>query len=167
MTGQKETSVVLAFYRKYSGLWRGCHQLQLRHLQNVRFPQFDFPGLRYIKDVIQPAEEGGLLFCRNSGVRVNAEQFFIPQHLGHTVVIVESCEGTPADVHGGVYMSGRPVHDPAQLVPVFHFFPWHEGQWCAGDDHAVVGLILDLVEGRIKGIQMAGVCMRRLITGGL
>ena len=70
-------------------------------------------------------------------------------------------------MHGGVDVGGSPVHDGAQLVPVVHLFPGHIFQRRPGDNHAVVGLVLDLFKGGIKSIQMAGVSVGGLIAGGL
>ncbi len=57
-------------------------------------------------------------------------------------------------MQGGVDIRLAEVHDLAQLRPVIHLLKVHGLNRCAGDDHPVVAVILHLVEGLIKRLQM-------------
>ena len=58
-------------------------------------------------------------------------------------------------------------HDLAELIPVVHVGEIQILHRCAGDDHAVILLILDLMEGRIKGRQVLGVSILGNVAQGV
>ena len=81
----------------------------------------------------------------------HAEELPLQGILGHAVVVVEARLGPPADVEGGVDMALAPLHDPAQLRPVFHLLKGQVLHRRAGDDHAVVVVLLHVREVAVKG----------------
>ena len=84
----------------------------------------------------------------------HAEHLFRQQLLVHAVVVVQASLCTPAHMQGGVDIRLAEVHDLAQLRPVIHLLKVHGLHRSTGDDHAVVAVMLHLVEGLIKGLQM-------------
>ena len=64
-------------------------------------------------------------------------------------------------------MSFGPFHDLAELIPVVHVGEIQILHRCSGDDHAVILLILDLMEGRIKGRQVLGVSILGNVAQGV
>ena len=69
-------------------------------------------------------------------------------------MVVQARLSTPADMQGGIDVRLAEIHDLAQLRPVIHLLKVHGLHRSAGDDHAVVAVMLHLVEGLIKGLQM-------------
>ena len=67
------------------------------------------------------------------------------QQLAHAVVVVQPGLCAPADMKGGVDVRFTEVHDLAQLVPIVHLLKIHGLHRRAGDDHAVVAIVLYLV----------------------
>ena len=53
-------------------------------------------------------------------------------------------------------MGFRPLEDLAQLLPVIDLLEGQLLHWSAGDDHAVVGVVLDLVKGLVEGEHVLG-----------
>ena len=96
-----------------------------------------------------------------------AEELLLQRIFGDAVVVKQSRLGPPADVEGGVDVGGGPVHDPAQLRPVVHVgevVVLHRG---AGDNHAVVLPVLDLVKGGVEGGQVVRVSVLGDVAGHL
>ena len=97
----------------------------------------------------------------------DAEHFFGQGVLLDAVVVKKPRLGAPADVQGGVDVLLAPLHDLAQLVPVFHVAEVQVFDRCAGDNHAVIGAVFDLVEGAIEGAQMILVDVLGDVAGSL
>ena len=57
-------------------------------------------------------------------------------------------------MQGGIDIRLAEIHDLAQLRPVIHLLKVHGLHRSAGDDHAIVAVMLHLVKGLIKGLQM-------------
>ena len=83
-------------------------------------------------------------------VLIDSEQLLIHDMLLDSVVMIKPRLGPPADMNGGGYMGGGPVHDLRQLRPVIHILKLHLLHRCAGDDHTVKLLLPDLIKGHIK-----------------
>ena len=84
----------------------------------------------------------------------HAEHLGRQQLLADAVVVVQARLRAPADMQGGIDIRLAEIHDLAQLRPVIHLLKVHGLHRSAGDDHAVVAVMLHLVEGLIKGLQM-------------
>ena len=84
----------------------------------------------------------------------HAEHLGRQQLLADAVVVVQARLRTPADMQGGIDVRLAEIHDLAQLRPVIHLLKVHGLHRSAGDDHAVVAVMLHLVKGLIKGLQM-------------
>lgn len=97
----------------------------------------------------------------------DAEELFAQIIFGDLVVVIQPGLGPPADVERGVDMSFGPFHDLAELIPVVHVGEIQILHRCSGDDHAVILLILDLMEGRIKGRQVLGVSILGNVAQGV
>ena len=89
----------------------------------------------------------------------HAEHLFRQQLLVHAVVVVQARLRAPAHMQGGVDIRLAEVHDLAQLRPVIHLLKVHGLHRCAGDDHAVVAVVLHLVEVLIERFE---VCCRNV-----
>ena len=97
----------------------------------------------------------------------HAEHLFGQQLLVHAVVVVQARLCAPAHVQGGVDIRLAEVHDLAQLRPVVHLLKIHSLHRRAGDDHAVVAVVLHLVKGLVECIQMGGRHMGGGVAGRL
>ena len=84
----------------------------------------------------------------------DAEHLLVQQLLADAVVVIKPRLRTPADVEGGVDIRLAEVHDLAQLRPVVHLLEVDLLHRCAGDDHAVVAVILHLVEGLVERLEV-------------
>ena len=80
----------------------------------------------------------------------DAEQFLVQLDLADPVVMVQSRLSAPAHIQCGVDMDLAPVHQFHQFVPVIHFLKFHMLHGSSGDDQAVKGLILHIVEGLVE-----------------
>ena len=85
----------------------------------------------------------------------------------YAVMVVQPRLGAPADMEGAVDMTFRPLHDLAEFVPVVHLFKLHEFDRRTGDDHSVVIIIPDLIEGLVEGQHMFLRNIVRLVGAGL
>ena len=122
-------------------------------------------GVGDVEHVVVAAEQHGAVVVQ--GMLVHAEELLLQGVLLDAVVVVEACLGAPADMQGGGDMGLAPLHDLAQLGPVVHLL---EGDLLHGgsrDDHTVVLLVLDLVEGLVEGQHMLLGGVAGLMGGGL
>ena len=85
----------------------------------------------------------------------------------HAVVVVQARLRAPAHMEGGVDIRLAEIHDLAQLVPVVHLLEVHGLDGCPRDDHAVVAVILHLVEGLIEGLEVCRRDMGGCVAGRL
>ena len=86
---------------------------------------------------------------------VNAEQFFGQKHLVQSEMVIKPRLRSPADMEGAGYMGFGPLHDLAKLLPVIYFFKRDLLHRCACDDQTIVFVVLQLIEGIIKLVQMS------------
>ena len=106
--------------------------------------------------------------CRTGDpVLEHAEHLFRQQLLAHAVVVVQPGLCAPADMEGGIDVRFAEVHDLAQLIPVVHLLKIHGLHRRAGDDHAVVAVVLHLVKGLVKGLKMGSRHMGGRVAGSL
>ena len=118
-----------------------------------------------IEPVVKSPEQGGGGF--EYPVVKDPKEFLGQGILGNPIVVVEPRLGAPADVQGGVDMGFGPLHDLAQLLPVVHRLKVQVFYRGAGDDQAVVVLVLDLVVGGVEGLQVAPVHVLGVVADGL
>ena len=90
-------------------------------------------------------------------LRINTGELFRKQDLIDPMMEIQTGLSTPADVEGRKNMGLRPLHDLYQLAPVSDIFKFHLLHRSAGNDKAVEILVLKLLKGIIKTIQMVGV----------
>ena len=126
---------------------------------------FSVPGVGDKELVVKAPEQGGLLL--DNGVGEDAEQLLGQGVLGNAVVVIETCLGTPADMQSGMDVGFGPFHDFAQLTPVVHVGEIQILHRSAGDDHAVILPVPDLVKGGIEGREMIGVGVLGDVAGGV
>ena len=83
-----------------------------------------------------------------------------------TVMMVEPCLCTPANMQRRVHVRGGPIHDLAELGPVVDLLERHLLHRRARDDQAVVVDIADVVERTVERLQVAGTHVRGLVRLG-
>ena len=121
------------------------------------------PRLRHHKSLIEATEKNRFFVV--DLVRINAEIFLRQVNFRNSEMIVETGLSTPADVKGAGDVGFAPFHDFAKLIPVFDLFKIHVFNRCAGDNHAVVLVVLDLFKGLVKSEQMSLGGVLRLMRG--
>jgi len=89
-------------------------------------------------------------------VTVYAVKLLLPGIFGNSVMEIQSGLGSPADVKGGMYMGGAPVHNGLQLLPVIYIFKFHVLHRSAGNNHTVIFMFSNILKMHIKFINMAG-----------
>ena len=108
--------------------------------------------------------------------RAGGLQHVVVEHAGEllrqlvlldAVVVEDAGLRAPADVQRGVHVGGGPLHDAAQLVPVVDVLELVQLDGRAGDDHAVVAVIFDLVERAIERLQVLLGDVARLMRDGV
>jgi hypothetical protein len=128
-------------------------------------PYLGMSGMRRRKPVVEPAEKRR---CRNENlVRKDSEHFFCKRVFGDAIVVIECGLRAPADMEGGIDVCFAPFHDFAKLFPVVDRFKIKMLDRRACYYHAVVFLMLDLVEGRVEREQMIGRSVLRGISRSL
>ena len=120
---------------------------ELRCLIDLSVIDGGVAGLRDEVAVVKAAEER--VVVHREAVLVDAEELAGEDALLYSVVTVEPGLCRPAEVQGGEDMGIRPFEVFHHLRPVFDFFVGHLFDGRAGDDEAVVFLILDVIEGEI------------------
>ena len=95
------------------------------------------------------------------------EQLFVQRPLGNAVVVKQPRLRPPADVEGAVDVGLGPRHDLAQLRPVVHLLKLQVLHRRAGDDKAVIFVVLDLLKGGVEGFQMRHVGVMPHVAGCL
>ena len=81
---------------------------------------------------------------------IHARELFRQRDLLDPVVVEERGLGRPADVEGAVHVGLAPLHDPAELIPVFHLLKVQLLHRRAGDDHAVEIAVLYVLKIRVE-----------------
>ena len=165
VAGDEEAAVVLALHGKDPRLLGDGQQLQLGDRQHVLQLVLGVPGVGDIEHIVKAPEQGGAL--AHHGVGEDAEELLAQVVLGDLIMVVQTGLGAPADVQGGMDVGLGPLHDLAQLIPVVHVGEVQVFYGGAGDDHAVVLLVFDLVKGSIEGGQVAGVGILRDVAKGM
>ena len=61
-------------------------------------------------------------------------------------MVIESCLGCPADIHGGGDVGTCPLEDGGNLLPVGHFLKGIVLYGCTGDNHTIKLLMFHLLE---------------------
>ena len=122
--------------------------LDLRHRLHILPADRRVTGVGHIKHIVKTTQQNGILVDHLVGE--HTEHFLVQCHLVDTEVIVQGSLRAPADVEGAVDMGFGPLHDPAQFLPVGHFLEGQKFHRRAGDDHAVIILVLNLVERLIE-----------------
>ena len=97
----------------------------------------------------------------------HAEEFLRQGVLFDAVVIIQPGLRPPADVEGGIDMGLAPLHDPADLRPVFHLLKGHGLHRRAGNNHAVKLSVLHLIEHLIELEKMLAGGVFGLVAGGV
>ena len=108
--------------------------------------------MRGIEDIIEATEER--LCAVKDMMRENTKDLGRRVMLLNMVMIVKTGVGPPADVKGGIHMGFAPLHDLNKLGPVFNILKIIVFYGSAGNDHAVIALVLNLIECCIKRIQI-------------
>ena len=110
------------------------------------------PGVGDEEHIVKAPEQDGSLV--GDPVVKHPGQLFRQEHFPDAVMVIQRRLGRPADVEGAVHMGFAPLHDLAQLVPVFHLLERQQFHRGAGDDHAVKIPVPDLVKGLVEGQHM-------------
>lgn len=125
----------------------------------IDFPVIDggVAGLRDEVAVVKAAEERVVIHCE--AVLVDAEELVGEDALLYPIVTVEPCLRRPTEMQGGEDVGIRPFEVFHHLRPVLDFFVGHLFDRRAGDDEAIVFLILDVIESEIVLRQVGAVCV--------
>ena len=92
-------------------------------------------------------------------MEVYAAQLFRQLPFLYTVVVIQSCLSTPADVECGIYMRLGPFKYLTELVPVSYFFKFQLFHRRTCDDQSVEIPVLNIIKCLIKLIEMGYVNM--------
>ncbi|CUP20893.1 Uncharacterised protein [Bacteroides xylanisolvens] len=120
---------------------------ELRCLIDLSVVDGGVAGLRDEVAVVKAAEERVVI--HREAVLVDAEEFSGEDAFLYSVVTVESGLCRPAEMQGGEDVGICPFEVFHHLRPVLDFFVGHLFDGRAGDDEAVVFLVLDVIEGEI------------------
>ena len=122
--------------------------VQFRVLGKLRRLNCGVARVRHPMHLIKAVREKVILVAQ--ALHEHAKELGGQLSLGNVVQVIEACEGSPAQIHGGEDVFLRPVDDLAELIPVVYLL---EGQLFYGrtrDDHAVVVFALEAVEGVVE-----------------
>ena len=143
----------------------GGQDLQLAAALHVLPGDGGMAGVGDHEHVVEAPQEHGRAALDHMGE--DAEELLVQRNLGDAIVVVQPRLGAPADVEGAVDVGAAPLHDLAELVPVFHLFKSQVLHRRACDNETVEIPIAHLVEGGIElqHVLLGGVL--RLMGGGL
>ena len=110
------------------------------------------------KVIIVKAAHQGMIRVQHM-VIVNTGELFFHQMLLNAIMVVKTGLRAPADIENGIHMRFAPFHNGTHFVPVVHFLKRHLFHRRARDDEAVKALVLHVVKGLIKCIQMIRACV--------
>jgi len=120
-------------------------------------------GVRHVVHLVKAVGEEVVLVAEL--LLEDSKELGTQRALGNPVQVPQGAERAPAQVHGGEDVRLAPVHDLAELVPVVHVLKGHVLHGGAGDDEAVVILVLEGLEGVVELHQVVGRDVRGLVAG--
>ena len=136
--------------------------LQLRVLSEGRSVDGGVAGVRHVVHLVEAVGQEVVLVAET--LLEHAEKLGSEHFLWDAVEVVETGERAPAQIHRREHVRLRPVDDPAELVPVVDVLELHLLDRRAGDDEAVVVVVLERVEGVVELDQVVGAHVRRLMA---
>ena len=92
-------------------------------------------------------------------MRKQSKNFMIHHLFFQSIVIVQTCLGSPAKIYGRGDILFCPLHDLFHFFPVIYFLKFHLLHRSSGDDHSIVLLLFHFIKSLIELIQMAGGCI--------
>ena len=90
---------------------------------------------------------------------IDSEHLLVKDVLRNSVVIIQGSLGTPAYEHVAVYVSLGKLKDFTQLRPEIDLLEIHKLNRGSRNNHSVKILILELLKGGIKSLQVILGCM--------
>ena len=97
-------------------------------------------GMGCHKLIVKATEKDGALVIHLVGEY--AKDLLVKLMLVDAVVVIEACLCAPADMQGAVDVGLAPLHYFDELVPILDLLKGHMLNGCAGDDEAVVIVVL-------------------------
>ena len=136
--------------------------LQLRVLSKGRGVDGGVTGVRHEVHLVEAVGQEVVLVAESlleHTKKLGAEHLF-----WDAVEVVEARKRAPAQIHRREHVRLRPVDDSAELVPVVDVLELHLLDRRAGDDEAVVVVVLERVEGVVELDQVVSAHVRRLMA---
>ena len=106
-------------------------------------------GMGCHKLIVEATEKDGALVIHLVGEY--AKDLLVKLMLVDAVVVIEACLCAPADMQGAVDVGLAPLHYFDELVPILNLLKGHMLDGCAGDDEAVVIVVLYVVKDLVEG----------------
>jgi len=104
----KKLTVMLACDTVCSCFIGAGKDIEIAFIKNVLFVDSGMSGMGRPEAFVKSAHEA--MVAIKNGMLKNTEHLFIELALVDTVVIVQRCLSSPADMQGGVYICERPFH---------------------------------------------------------
>jgi len=118
--------------------------VQLRVVGQLAHLNGGVARVRHVVHLVKAVGEEVVLVAQ--ALREHAEELLPQRLLGNLVQVPQASERAPAQEHGREHVRLRPINNFAELVPIIHGIELQVLHGRAGDDHAVVELVLELVE---------------------
>lgn len=148
----KDLSALFVRYGVYAGLVGRGKYLKSGGGLDILTQNGGVARMRRHKLVVKAAEKDRALVVHL--VRENTENLFVKLMLIYAVVVIKPRLCAPADMQGAVNVSLAPLHYLDELLPILDLLEGHMLNRCAGDDKAVVIIVLYVVEYLIKRQKM-------------
>ena len=123
---------------------------------------FRMSGMRCKEHIVESAYQRNLTV--HHFMPEKTEHLLIKFAFFQSIVVVESCLCSPAQINGGGNMGVCPVHDLYQFLPVVYLFEFHLLYRSTCDDHSIVFVIFQFRKCLIKFIQMTHRCILRFMA---
>ncbi|GFI31572.1 hypothetical protein IMSAGC013_02968 [Lachnospiraceae bacterium] len=133
-----------------AGLFGLCQYGKLRHFFNLFHSHLGMPGMGRQKIIVKPPDQRNLPVPHF--MPEQTEHFMIQHFFGNSVMVIQTCLGAPAQMHGGGHVGFRPLTDFPKLFPVIHCLVFYLFHRRAGNDKSVKFTVSDLLKGMIKFI---------------
>ena len=165
VAGDEDLPSILGAHQEGAGLVALGEDAQGLAVQHILPADAGVAAVRGVEHLIKAAHQR----VRGTGdfMLEDAEHLLVEKLLADAIVIIKSRLCAPADMKGGVDVRLTEVHDLAQLLPVIHLFKVDLLHRRTGDDHAVIAVVLHLVEGLIKRLEVGRRDMGRRMAGRL